>query len=62
MSDDQRGSDRTLDQARALIDLFLKSVPTEDVRQLVREMETELARPIHLSLVLSRGANVKGVI
>jgi hypothetical protein len=38
-------------KANRLIELFLRLVSTDDVRQLVLEMEEELAKPVHLSLV-----------
>jgi hypothetical protein len=38
-------------EASRLIELFLRLVSADDVRQLVFEMEEELAKPIHLSVV-----------
>lgn len=38
-------------KANRLIELFLRLVSADDVRQLVLEMEEELAKPVHLSLV-----------
>lgn len=50
MSDDRMSSTEKLDASR-LIELFLRLVSADDVRQLVLEMEEELAKPIHLSVV-----------
>lgn len=38
-------------EASRLIELFLRLVSADDARQLVFEMEEELAKPIHLSVV-----------